>query len=301
MLLNELLPAWRALVRSGSMISGVIEHEDAGKPGILAFGLNVFVSDEFLRHCKSPAPLWIGLELLRWYMRGDRPILGARAIRDANSSKGLNSVAWAAALAPRNEQDRAPLQMELMNGFMQEHRGFLLKEVFAQPIELSMIEVLLNSGGLLWDPGQSPYIEAFDGSIEKIMRRPFAVFADAESAARSLNWARTLFQHRKPRIYFRPAEQRLPLAALKGARDADLSDELGVSLSFIKKTWLSIYNRAAGTVHELRLNTSADGANHKVKKKSTSFCLTCGSTLRNCGHSHYPSRAEGAHDLDFCF
>jgi hypothetical protein len=99
------------------------------------------------------------------------------------------------------------------------------------------------------------------------MRRPFAVFADAESAARSLNWATTLFQHRKPRIYFRPAEQRLLLAALKGAKDADLSDELGVSLSFIKKTWLSIYTRAAGTVHELRLNTSADGANHRGKEK----------------------------------
>lgn len=266
-LLSQLMAVWRALVRGGSLITGVFEDSDTDRPAVLGFGLNVFVTDEFLRHCKSPSLLWIGPELLRWYMRGDSPILGAKGIRNGNSRGGLNSVAWASALAPRKEQDRAQLQMELMNGFMQEHRGFLLKEVLAQPIELSMMEVVLNSGGLLWDPSQGCYTETVSGNIEELMRRPFALGADSISAARHLNWATTLFQYTKPCIYFRPAEQRLILAALKGARDKDLSDELGVSLSFIKKTWLSIYNRVAETLPGLQLMASTGALSHRGKEK----------------------------------
>jgi hypothetical protein len=266
-LLSQLLPAWKALVHSGSPISGVLEDADSDNRCVLGFGLSVFVTDEFLRHCKSPSLRWVGPEVLRWQMRGDSPILGTKAIRDANSSGGLNSVAWAAALAPRNERERAPLQIELMNAFMHEHRGFLLKEVFAQPIELCMMEIVLNSGGLLWDPNRGCCIEDFSGSIGELMRRPFALVADSESATRRLNWATTLFQYTKPRIYFRPAEQRLLLAALKGATDKELSDELGVSLSFIKKTWLSIYNRAAEMLLDLRLTMSADAASHRGKEK----------------------------------
>lgn len=266
-LLGQLLPAWRALVRGGSLISGVVEDMDCEKPRVLGFGLNVFVTDEFLRHCKSPSLLWIGPEILRWYMRGDSPILGAKAIRKANSSEGLNSVAWAAALPPRHQQEMAPLQMELMNGFMQEHRGFLLKEVLSQPVELSMMEVVLNSGGHLWDPAQGCYTDTVNESIPELMRRPFALGADAISAARRLNWATTLFQYTKPNIYFRPSEQRLLLAALKGATDKDLSDELGVSYSFIKKTWLSIYNRAAKAVPGLRRTMSETTSNHRGKEK----------------------------------
>jgi len=46
-------------------------------------------------------------------------------------------------------------------------------------------------------------------------------------------------------IYFRLAEQRLLLAALRGLTDSELSDELTISVSAVKKTWLSIYERAA--------------------------------------------------------
>src|SRR5215475_13015188 len=44
---------------------------------------------------------------------------------------------------------------------------------------------------------------------------------------------------------FSPGEQRLLLTALLGGTDEDLADELGISLSAVKKAWLSIYERVS--------------------------------------------------------
>lgn len=266
-ILSQLVPVWKVVLRTTYAISGIVEDADAPQHGILGFGLNVFVTDEFIHRCKVPLLLWMGPELLRWHLSGRSPILTAKEIREANSRGGLNSVAWAAAVVPPSQDDLPPLQMELMNGFMEQHRGFLVKEVTSQPIESFMLDVVLNSGGLFWDSHQKRYSESRHQSAKELMRRPFILGADRKSSASRLNWASTLFQYRKPCIYFRPSEQRLLLAALKGAKDKDLSDELGVSLSVVKKTWLIIYDRARDMVPQLGTAVSDGTFAHRGKEK----------------------------------
>jgi hypothetical protein len=60
-----------------------------------------------------------------------------------------------------------------------------------------------------------------------------------------------VFVFRPPIACFRPSEQRLLQAALRGLTDEELADELGVSLSFVKKAWQAIYERAIGRIPEL--------------------------------------------------
>jgi hypothetical protein len=266
-LVDQVSTVWKGLLRSGSLITCVLEGVEAGKPCVQGFGLSTFVTDEFLRRCKMPSVRWIGPEIVRCLMRGESPILGTKGVRDANSNEGLSLVAWAAALRPQNEGDRSQVQMELMSAFMQGHLGFKLKEVVSQPIDAIMMEVVLNSGGVLWDSREERYIEANNVNAQEVIQRPFILGASRETTERHLSWTTTLFQYNQPRIYFRPAEQRLLLAALKGSKDEELSDELGVSLSFVKKTWSSIYNRAVEKLPELELDISTGPVGQRGKEK----------------------------------
>ena len=58
-------------------------------------------------------------------------------------------------------------------------------------------------------------------------------------------------KYHPPQFGFSRGEQRLLLSALSGQTDMELSDELGTSLSPVKSTWRSIYNRVASRLPEL--------------------------------------------------
>ncbi|MGB8762013.1 MAG: hypothetical protein WCD01_14015, partial [Candidatus Sulfotelmatobacter sp.] len=55
--------------------------------------------------------------------------------------------------------------------------------------------------------------------------------------------------------------------AMQGSRDAELSRELGVSLSFVKKTWCSIYKRAFEKLPELNLDIATGSIPQRGKEK----------------------------------
>lgn len=267
-LLKHLPAVWKNLLRSESVITNVMEDAEGGTGRPRAFGVSAFVTDEFLEQCKRPHPRWIGPELVRHISRGDLAVLTPREIREANSRDGLNLVTWAGVVCPVREEDRTRWITELTSAFMQEHRGFKLKEAVTQPIELEILRVVVNSGALLWRSADGGYGDAGDVNLDKLICSPFILGMNREQVASHMGtWASTLFLYNPPRIYFRPAEQRLLRAALKGLTDEDLSDELGVSLSFVKKTWHSIYERSSEKVHELHLERTDGGMTRRGKEK----------------------------------
>jgi len=267
-LLGRLSVAWKTLLRSESLITSLVEDTDAPAHHTQAFGVSAFVTDEFLQQCKTPHPVWIGRELVRRVMDGDPPILAPKEVRDANSREGLNLVTWTGIVCPLREEDRPRWVTELTKAFMLEHRGFKLREVVTQPVDVTTVRVVLNSGALLWRSSDHCYVEAGDVNLDKLIRSPFILGINRELVALHMGtWASTLFLYNPPRIYFRPAEQRLLRSALKGATDEELSNELRVSLSFIKKTWHSIYERAAETVPDLHLNRTEGSVNQRGKEK----------------------------------
>ena len=78
-----------------------------------------------------------------------------------------------------------------------------------------------------------------------------------------------LFRSEAPQFDFRPSEQRLLLTALRGGTDEELSDDLGISLSAVKKTWSLIYERAAAHLpgFSSNHNGSTNGASERGKEK----------------------------------
>jgi hypothetical protein len=60
-----------------------------------------------------------------------------------------------------------------------------------------------------------------------------------------------MFIYHPPKFGFRPSEQRLLFAALRGETDEQLADELVISLSAVKKAWLLIYDLVSACDAEL--------------------------------------------------
>lgn len=79
----------------------------------------------------------------------------------------------------------------------------------------------------------------------------------------------SLFIYGLPQFRFSRGEQCLLLSALAdGGTDEELSDNLGISVSAVKQTWRSIYERVATCLPELVLGVSpADVQTSRGKQK----------------------------------
>ena len=110
----------------------------------------------------------------------------------------------------------------------------------------------LQTGGLLWNPARGRYVESLDKDPREILREPHLVGVTREiERGRPGTWVGALFDYHPPQLGFSPSEQRLLLSALSDRTDEELSEELGTSLSTVKNTWRSIYNRAASRLPNL--------------------------------------------------
>jgi DNA-binding CsgD family transcriptional regulator len=254
----DLRAAWsRLLAEEGFCSATVFEEKNGDEANLVGVGVSVFVSDEFLEEAKKPPSFWIGPELAKRAVRGDRSsMLTAKQAREANSRDGLNLVIWQATVREQHMQ-----RMEVWEAFMkagvEQHRGYRLKELLvAQAESVEHLLGLRHTGGFFWDGNKQRYGDLPDCDLHAIIREPHVAGITREIAlSRPLESITTsigsLFHYQPPQFGFSGSEQRLLLAALTGGTDEELSEELRVSLSTVKKTWRSVYDRVAACLPEL--------------------------------------------------
>ena len=254
-LLEELPAAWKKLIRGRTLTSALLEDMDAQRQ-LVGLGVAVFVDDEFLRRLKSPPWVWMGPELTRRACGSSSDILSASQIREANSDDGVNIAVWAGIVSAADCEDRT--FMRLYRAFVEGHVGYHIKELIAQPVDMKQIHGAIQ-GGVSLLSGEGHYVDGRPIS-ERLLDTPFIVGGDRETVKRTYgSWfSGSLFPYTPPIIYFRPAEQRLLLAALSGLTDEELSNELGVSYSAIKKTWGAVYDRATRALPDEFLDKAYD-------------------------------------------
>jgi DNA-binding CsgD family transcriptional regulator len=260
--LSHLRPAWLRLLSSDGFCSTAIIEEavEGARPRILGVGVSVVLSDDFLRVLKTPPFFWMGPELAKRVARGDdSALLTQGQIREANSFGGLNLAVWQG-FVRAEDSNRAEFWSELMEVFLDNHRGFLFKEIVIQGESTVHLEALGHTGGLLL--GRDGRYGDFEGiGAEQLVREPHIVGITRELALQQFgSWISSLFRYQPPRFGFTRREQRLLLAALVGGTDEELSCLLNTSLSAVKKTWRSIYDRVAARLPELiPSNAQPDG------------------------------------------
>ena len=266
--ISELREAWLRLLQYQSRTCVLIEEVSGPRPSICFVGVTVFVSDDFLREMKAHPLFWFGAELARRLTRGESPLLTDKQICEANSREGLNLLVWEGCFRPEFE-NRNELHRKMMSLFIDEHRGFLLKEVIAAPMEsVARLQWTLRTGGFLWDSERGCYQDSLGEDAHEVISKPHVVGVTRALDRRILgSWVGLLFDYHPPRLGFSPGEQRLLLSALQHATDEELRDHLGASASTVKSTWRSIYNRAASRLPELFPDAPASGQSSERGKE----------------------------------
>jgi len=252
----DLAAAWLRLLSSGAGSAWVFFAEEDPRTPICFVGVGAIVNDDFVRELKVQPHFWLGPELTKRLLHGDSPLLTEKQLRDANSRGGLNQIVWEG--CPRREFETHPeLYRFAMDAFIQEHRGYLWKEVISVQAESAeQLHWALKTGGLLWDAAGGRYVDSLHGDAQEIVRSPHVVgVRRKELLERSWlsagSWVGRLFDYQPPILGFNRSEQRVLTAALRGATDEQLSRTLGISLPAIKKNWASIYHRVMDRLPDL--------------------------------------------------
>jgi hypothetical protein len=267
--------AWERLL-SNEAASPWVFHADEGLRAPICFvGVSVIVNDDFVRDLKTPPHFWTSPELTKRILRGDSPLVSDKQLREGNSRGGLNLVVWEG--CPQREFESDPeLHRCVMDGFVQEHRGYLWKEVISAQVESAeRMHWTMKTGGFLWDAAADRYVDCWNGNAEEIVSKPHVTGVTRKELLErpglsAASWVGRLFDYHPPLLGFNRSEQRVLASALTGSTDEHLSRTLDISIPAIKKTWASIYRRVTDHMPELvpdAFQSDAGGAPRGKEKR----------------------------------
>jgi hypothetical protein len=266
--IQQLAKVWLNLIGQEAFRAIVFEEVTVRSTRLLGAGVSAFLRDDFFQQLKTPPVPWIGSALTERIVSGSSSLLSNKEIREANADGGLNLVVWEGIVRPEDFL-RPEVNMAAVNAFVEQHRGFLLKEVISQTINSEQLTSSLNGGAMFLNSDGS-YTSVLPDQPEALVAQPHFIGITRELAfSHPGTWLGSLFIYQSPQFDFRPSEQRLLLTALRGGTDEELSDDLGISLSAVKKTWGLIYERAAEHLpgFSSNHNGSTNGASERGKEK----------------------------------
>lgn len=267
--IDDLLPAWLRLLDCQAKSAVVFEQVAGSCVTICGIGVSVFVADDFLRALKAQ-PYWFAAELARRLRQGPSPLLSDRQLAEDNACGGLNALVWEGFIRPGFEQ-HTELYRRVANVYIEEHRGFLWKEMICHQIDtVDDFHTCIQIGGHLWDAVGGRYTEDLEKDPQEIIKTPHIVGMTRETEIhRPGSWLGVLFEYHPPQFGFNRSEQRLLLSALHGGTDQELSEALGISLATVKKMWRQIYDRVASCLPELvPLNAAGEnGTSERGREK----------------------------------
>jgi hypothetical protein len=295
----QLEQAWVRLLGSEAFTAVVFEEWRGDSPRLLGSGVSAFVSDDFVRELKSPPLFWIGPELARRSCRGVSSLLSDKQFREANTRGGLNLVGWHGAFS-KADAERVEVLNFMFSTFVEVHRGYLVKELIGQADSAEMVNAIRNTGGCFFDADRGLFVDSIAGSAEEVVRKPHLVGSTRVLALTKPGlWGTSLFAYQPPRFGFRRSEQKLLLAALRGQTDEDLANDLALSLSAVRRLWLSIYDRVGANLpqlfgEDLRENHQVAGRGKGKKYRLLAYIHEHPEELRPVARRLLPGSASGA-------
>jgi hypothetical protein len=264
--IDELRSAWLQLLGCEAFCGVVFEEFKGDAPRLFAAAASVFTSHEFVQELKAPPFFWIGPELAMRVAHGHSPLLSDREVAAANADGGLNLVLWQLCIDTKDTQ-RNEVRTQVSAAFFEMHRGFRLKELIGlQATFLEEAGWTMDGGAFFLSPASGSYVKTIDMSPDKVLATPHVFGLTRELAHGRMSWLSSLFHYDAPQICFSRSEQKLLSAALRGGTDKELSDELVISLSAVKKAWSSVYVRAADHLPDYIITVETEEERHSCDR-----------------------------------
>jgi len=230
-------------------IACAFDEVNASGARLLGAGLAGFVTAEFLQEVKSTLGLWVGPELVKRILHGTNPLLSDAEVRDANSRRELNLLVWHTVIHP-NDLNRPEVGVTAANAFFYNFLGFQVTEMLGQADCFEQLQASRNLGCCYFDRRSGCYSDFPDVNQTNFEREPHNLGLDRQSTyTQGHLWS--LFCCPPAQIGFSSSEQRLLRTALDGGTDEELSEELCISLTAVKKCWRGIYDRTAESLLHL--------------------------------------------------
>jgi hypothetical protein len=226
---------WNKLLSSPSFIGMVIESERSiGGHFIVGCGLGVFVSPHFAdQEIANPQP-GLNSRIIASCHAGETVAMNYEELGVGNATIGVDFVnmygTWREEISTR--EDLVEVQALMTTSFLESHAGYRLNRVLKEVIGPSRMSFARATG--IWRV-LAEFPNA-DSALFKVVSRDIAFELPYSVAA-------VMYSYREPVVGLVKGEQQLLLAALKGATDHELALQLGVSVTSIKKRWLSVFAR----------------------------------------------------------
>src|SRR6185369_6908210 len=256
-----------------SFLANVIESERplAGRR-IVACGMGVFVTKSFAdREIKAPQP-GLNSRIIAGIASGESPLLSRAHIAAGNAGEGIDFVnmygIWREGIL--NADQLSEVQALLGTSFVEHFAGYRFNRVLKEAVGQSSIALARATGTYRivaeFKKSESALAVA---TRESVLTAPYSVAA-------------ALYRYQSPELHLRPAEQNLLIAALAGKTDAELSQDLGLSIEAIKKRWMSIFDRIDEFKPEIlsRTGTDSDGRGPQKRHRVVAYIRSHPEELR---------------------
>jgi len=267
------LRVWKGLLHDPSFLANVIESERplAGRR-IVACGMGVFVTKSFAdREIKAPQP-GLNSRIIAGIASGESPLLSRAHIAAGNAGEGIDFVnmygIWREGIL--NADQLSEVQALLGTSFVEHFAGYRFNRVLKEAVGQSSIALARATGTYRivaeFKKSESALAVA---TRESVLTAPYSVAA-------------ALYRYQSPELHLRPAEQNLLIAALAGKTDAELSQDLALSIEAIKKRWMSIFDRIDEFKPEIlsRTGTDSDGRGPQKRHRVVAYIRSHPEELR---------------------
>jgi hypothetical protein len=264
---------WKGFLHEPSFLANVIESERplAGHK-IVACGMGVFVTKTFAdREIKAPQP-GLNARIIAGVAMEESILLSRAQIAAGNAGEGIDFVnmygMWREGIM--NADQLAEVQALLGTSFVEHFAGYRFNRVLKEAVGQSSIALARATGTYRivaeFKKSESALAVA---TRESVLTAPYSVAA-------------ALYRYQAPELHLRPAEQSLLAAALVGKTDAELSEDLGLSIEAIKKRWMSIFDRVDEFKPEIlsRAEADSDGRGPQKRHRVVAYIRTHPEELR---------------------
>jgi hypothetical protein len=254
----DAVAACRRLLAAGEMVGTVVETIVEGNAGeIVGIGGAVFVADEFIAAERERPMPGLAERILARVLDGTSPVLRLEQIAEANRGAGLNVVTvlhhWASDRI--NTDQGREVRMHLMTTFLDDFRGYRLREILSEAVGEHELKWGLAGGGFVL---RSDYAEWYEKHLEPLPRRYQGGITRDEALAVESSVTAILFHYHPPQFAFTGSQRQLLRIALRHQTDAEIAAEVDVSLSAVKKGWAAIFDRVSERTPGLLWDGNAD-------------------------------------------
>ena len=234
--------AWKRLAKDRFFASCLLESSSLPRNNrIVGLGASVFISPAFAdAEIATPSPDY-NSRVMAGLCSGHAVLATADEVARANAGAGVDVLVLSGTWRDEGmtPADRLAVQTLMPASFAEWLAGYRIRRIINEAVDQPMTEFMQRS----------------------IVYRKLAEFPEAGRTLFIMDHesvrvvpgsiGNVIFSYREPMLRLRDSDQQLLLAALRGATDSELANELGVTFSAVKARWRSVFVRIAETMPDL--------------------------------------------------